>query len=170
MEKEQKRLQIENEKQEKKRKQEEAARLAQEAREQQKREKEEREEAARQVKEKQKLTNFFANPGSAAKQTVSGLSSAQKQHLANGHNKNLIGGNQITNDVRQARLPDQTPNSQDSDHEIFKSYSVLTEAHQIQRAFRMRFGEAYVKPRPEFTKDLLVRSMKIYNDWHKSLL
>jgi hypothetical protein len=53
---------------------------------------------------------------------------------------------------------------------VFKDYSVLTEAHQIQRAFRMRFAGANLKPRPEFTRDLLVSTMKIYNDWHKSLM
>ena len=66
-------------------------------------------------------------------------------------------------------MPDQAANSEECDNEIFKSYSVLTEAHQIQRAFRLRFAEEHLKPRPEYTKDLLVNTMKIYNDWHDSL-
>lgn len=82
----------------------------------------------------------------------------------------MIGGNQITNDVRQARLPDKQQKEEDSDQKVFNEYSVLTEAHQIQRAFRMRFAEAALKPRPDYTPELLMQTMKIYTDWHKSLL
>lgn len=102
-------------------------------REQNKKEKEEREEAARQakekVKEKQKLTNFFGNPGSAA---VSGFASAQKSKIvSNNATQKLIGGNQITNEMRVARLPEQNANEQETktSDEVFHDYSVLTEAH-----------------------------------------
>ena len=46
----------------------------------------------------------------------------------------------------------------------------MTEAHQIQRAFRLRFSEAALKPRPEYTPELLMESMKIYTAWHRSLM
>lgn len=34
----------------------------------------------------------------------------------------------------------------------------------------MRFATGHLKPRPELTVDLLVKTMKIYNGWHSSLL
>lgn len=34
----------------------------------------------------------------------------------------------------------------------------------------MRFVTEHLKPRPEFTVDLLVKTMKIYSGWHSSLL
>lgn len=131
VEREQRKQQLENEKLEKKRKQEEAIRQAQELREQQQREKEAREEAARMNKEKQKLINFFGNSTNGAVQAASGFSSVAKATVMNSSKTKLIGGNQITNDVRQARLPSSAANHQLEESEVFADYSVLTEAHQI---------------------------------------
>ena len=71
-------------------------------------------------------------------------------------NTKLIGGNQIKN----SSLLDQQDQA-DQELVIFKDYSVLTEAHQIQRAFRLRFSDAALRPRPEYTAELLMQTMKI---------
>ena len=34
----------------------------------------------------------------------------------------------------------------------------------------MRFTEAALKPRPEYTPELLKQTMRIYTDWHRSLM
>ena len=67
-------------------------------------------------------------------------------------------------------LNDDKPDD-DSTTKCFSNYSVLTEAHQIQRAFRARFLDTTaVKPRPQYTAQLLMQTMKIQADWHKSLM
>ena len=61
-----------------------------------------------------KLTNFFGNPGAGQSRATSGVQSVAKSAIANANkNAKLIGGNQITNDVRQAPLLEQRDDETD---------------------------------------------------------